>query len=80
MYGLMDARKLAYFFTVADALAQCQLLELQLKCQVGSALALKEKKPLAPIPFRLTAVEVEKAKERHQKGRHLSSWPATSKN
>lgn len=62
-----DARRYAYFLGVAEALAQCQLLELQLKFHIGSAFSLKEKKPSAPVPFRMTAEEVTKAKERHLK-------------
>jgi hypothetical protein len=63
----MGARKYAYFLGVAESLAQCQLLELQLKFHVGTAISLKEKKPSAPVPFKMTAATVKKAKARHLK-------------
>jgi len=43
----INARRYAYFLGVAEALAQCQLLELQLKFHIGTALSLRERKPSA---------------------------------
>lgn len=45
-----DPRRRAYFLEVAEALTQCQLLEIELKYYISMVIRPKTTKPQASVP------------------------------
>jgi hypothetical protein len=63
----MDPRRDAYFLAVAEALAECQQVEFQLRFYIGNVITVRETKPSAPVPFKMTEATFRRAVSRHFK-------------
>ena len=61
----MDQRRHDYYLSVAESLAECQLVEFELKYYIANALELSAKNLMAILPFRMTAVELQGARKNY---------------
>jgi len=62
----MENEKHDYYIRVATALAECQLVEFELKFYIANALELAETKPTLVLPFKMTPKQRESARKAYK--------------